>query len=105
MSDKPERQLSPSDGNICELILTSKHLPDSEKTRKRITEETLDLLSAGGETTARTLTTAMYHILANREKILPRLKAELSGILVNREAIPDVKDLERLSWLVSGYIR
>ena len=102
VSDSPQNPPpNPNDGNVFQLILGSRTLPDKEKSHKRITEEAFDLLIPGGETTSRILTTATYHILANKDRILPRLKAELSSVLVDRDTRPDVKDLEKLPWLVS----
>ena len=96
----PQNTLSPNELNVFQLILRSKTLPEKEKSRNRITEEAFDLLIPGGETTSRILTTATYHILANRAHVLPRLKSELSAIFVDRDTRPDVKDLEKLVWLV-----
>ena len=101
MSDGPQNPPSPNDSNVFQLILGSKTLPDKEKSHKRITEEAFDLLIPGGETTSRILTTATYHILANMDRVLPRLKAELSSLMVDRDTRPEVKDLEKLPWLVS----
>ena len=103
VSDSPHQNppSNPNDSYIFDLILSSKTLPEKEKSHKRITEEAFDLLIPGGETTSRILTTATYHILANKDRVLPRLKTELSSVFVDRDNRPDVKDLEKLSWLVS----
>lgn len=89
-------------GNIFQSILSSKLLPPQEKERDRITQEAFVVLVAGGETTARVLTTATYHLVANRDTALSRLKEELATIFVDHDSQVDVKDLEQLPWLVSG---
>ena len=46
-------------------VVLDSSLPPSEKTVNRITDEAFVMIVAGGETTARTLTNALYHLLAN----------------------------------------
>ncbi|KAL8765571.1 MAG: hypothetical protein Q9209_007402 [Squamulea sp. 1 TL-2023] len=87
--------------NIFQSILSSKSLPPREKERNRITQEAFVVLVAGGETTARVLTTAAYHLVANRDTALSRLKEELATVFVKPETRVDVKDLEQLPWLAS----
>jgi cytochrome P450 len=56
---------------------------------------------AGGETTGRALTIATYHILANRETVLPRLMEELHEVMPEPGTRAPLKQLENLPWLVS----
>ncbi|KAL8786111.1 MAG: hypothetical protein Q9213_002976 [Squamulea squamosa] len=88
-------------GNIFQSILSSKSLPPREKERDRITQEALVVLVAGGETTARVLTTAAYHLLANQATALSRLKEELATVFVEQDTRVDVRDLEQLPWLTA----
>lgn len=53
--------------SVFESILASNTLSDEEKGANRIAQEGLVVLVAGGETTARVLTAATFHILAASE--------------------------------------
>lgn len=91
--------------NVFESILASKGLSAAEKGENRIAQEGFVVLVAGGETTARVLTTATYHLLANRETALLRLKEELASVMPEPDTQVDVKSLEQLPWLVSPLFR
>ena len=91
--------------NVFESILASKVLPTKEKEANRIAQEGFVVLVAGGETTARVLTTATFHILAKKETVLLRLKEELATVMVDPDTQVDVKTLEQLPWLVSPLSR
>lgn len=91
--------------NIFESILASKILSVQEKQANRVAQEAFVVLVAGGETTARVLTTATFHILANRETVLLRLKEELTTAMTNPDTHVDMKTLEQLPWLVSPLSR
>lgn len=82
-------------------ILTNKKLDDCEKQYGRLAQEAFVALVAGGETTARALTVATYHILANHERVLPRLQEELQMVMPERDTQAHMVELERLPWLVS----
>lgn len=69
-------------------ILTSKALPDEEKTMPRLAAEGMALMNAGTETTSWTLSVITFHLLA-QPAALRRLTAELAA------AAPDPR---RLSW-------
>lgn len=56
---------------------------------------------AGGETTGRALSVATYHILANREVVLPRLAKELHEVMPEPDTKATLRQLENLPWLVS----
>lgn len=87
--------------DLFESILTSKSISDGDKQSQRVAQEGFVVIVAAGETTARMLTTATFHILANKDTVLPKLQQELN------EAIPDpsirvtLLTLEKLPWLVS----
>ena len=81
-------------------ILLSEGLPPEEKRRERIAQDGFVVMVAGGETTARVLTAATYHLLTNKDTILARLQKEVGAIDVDSNTRPDLKTLERLPWLV-----
>lgn len=93
------------DVNVFSSILASKVLSPEEKEENRIAQEGFVVLVAGGETTARVLTTATYHLLANKETALAMLKEELTAVMADPDTQVDVKTLEQLPWLVSHLLR
>ncbi len=103
-STDAEPKLPRASRNLFQSLLGSKHLSPMEKERDRITQEAFVVLVAGSETTARILTNAMYHLLANPKTALLRLKEELATLLVNSESPLSVKELEHLPWLVGGLL-
>ncbi|KAL8967514.1 MAG: hypothetical protein Q9183_002885 [Haloplaca sp. 2 TL-2023] len=87
--------------NLFQNLLGSKHLSLHDKTRGRITQEAFVVLVAGSETTARVLTNAVYHLLANPKTVLLKLKQELATMLADTETRVGVKELEHLPWLTA----
>lgn len=83
-------------------IINESALPPSEKTLKRIAQEGFALIAAGGETTARILTIATFHILAN-PPVLTRLQNELKVSMVDPMELPNLGVLRELPWLVGTY--
>ncbi|PLB51408.1 benzoate 4-monooxygenase cytochrome P450 [Aspergillus steynii IBT 23096] len=87
--------------DLFDSILSSKSIPTDDKYAQRIAQEGFVVVVAAGETTARMLTNALYHVLANRRTVLPELQRELT------EAIPDpntrvpLARLEKLPWLTA----
>ena len=77
-------------------MLLSNYLPPAEKRRNRIAQEAFTIIVAGGETTARVLTTAIYHLLANRDIALNRLRDELNSTIVDPDVRIEVRTLEQL---------
>jgi cytochrome P450 len=75
-------------------------LPPQDKEIKRMAQEAFNLLSGCGETMARTMTTAMYHLHVNPHT-LKRLKEELKAAMPGPYAPIDMITLENLPWLVS----
>lgn len=57
-------------------------------------------MAAGRETTARTLTVATFHLLANQD-VTARLKNELKSVMPEPESQVELRILEQLPWLVS----
>ncbi|KAL8963661.1 MAG: hypothetical protein Q9193_000105 [Seirophora villosa] len=101
-----EKELPSSDAKlsksstIFDSIITSKILSPKEKEVDRLAQEGFVVLVAGGETTARVLTTATYHLLAN-ESPRQRLKDELATVMVEPDSQPPLKMLEQLPWLTA----
>lgn len=85
--------------NIFQTILKSS-LPPQEKTPKRLGQEGFVAIAAGGETCGRMMTNALYHILANKERVMPVLAKELAEVMPTPEIQPQLKDLERMPYLV-----
>ena len=106
-NDVTNKSTEASDGTttksipLFESILASKILSPKEKGANRVAQEGFVVLVAGGETTARVITTATFHILANKDTVLRRLKEELSTVMIDPDMDVDVKTLEQLPWLVS----
>ncbi|KAJ5170027.1 uncharacterized protein N7500_002810 [Penicillium coprophilum] len=94
-----------SDGNMADskpsvpkdtlfhALLDSK-LPQEEKAAGRLSQEVFTVISAGGETTAKNLTTVTFHLLSNPGKLqklrdeLSRLDPDGTATLVEYEAMP-----------------
>ncbi|KAF3804593.1 Trichodiene oxygenase [Colletotrichum gloeosporioides] len=87
---------SAAPSNLMQAILSS-NLPDSEKSYKRMAQEGFGVLTASGDTIARTLTTAIYHLIANPE-YLGRLRDELDSVMPDPNASTHLKSLENLTW-------
>ena len=86
--------------NVFQSILSSKGLSDKDKDSDRIAQEGFVVLVAGGETTARVLVTATYHLLASEPYVIEKLRNELTTVMVEPHSRVDVKVLEQLPWLV-----
>lgn len=85
-------------------LINESSLPPQEKTLKRIAQEGFALIAAGGETTARILTIATFHILDN-PNVLQKLQVELNEAMVDRMELPNLGALRELPWLVSpGFV-
>jgi cytochrome P450 len=74
-------------------------LPPAEKTLARLSEEGLIILGAGTETTANTMSLAVYH-LANNPPVLERLRVELKTVMPTPDSGAKWSDLEQLPYLV-----
>lgn len=73
-------------------------LPAEEKTVPRITDEAYVMVVAGGETTAKTLTNIMFHLLTNPEW-LGRVRDELDSVMPDRNVLPHYGVIEQLPCL------
>ena len=94
---KTEGDMAPT---IFHGLLSNPNLPESEKVTDRLLDEARVLIGAGTDTTANTLASLTYHILANPE-ILKRLKAELAEAMPEAEPIPESARLEALPYLTA----
>ena len=74
-------------------------LPAQEKSKQRIGQEVFSIIAAGGETVARTLTVATYHLLSN-PSMLERLRNELRIVQSDPRGLLEVQNLEHLPWLL-----
>ena len=92
---------SEQNANFLQQILDS-GLPTQEKSKQRMGQEAFSIVAAGGETVARTLTTATYHLLSN-PAMLERLRNELREVQPDPRVLPGVQKLEQLPWLVSHH--
>ena len=75
-------------------------LPAHEKSIDRHGQEAFVLISAGAETTARTMTSCMFQ-LAEDPKSLERLRNELKTVMPNVSDRPSLRSLESLPFFVS----
>ncbi|KAF2467747.1 cytochrome P450 [Lindgomyces ingoldianus] len=85
--------------NVFHTILSS-NLEAHDKEVKRMAQEGFSILSASGDTIARSMTAAMYHLHAN-PPVLKRLKEELKQAMPNPYAHVDLATLEALPWLTA----
>jgi cytochrome P450 len=63
-------------------------------------QEAFSILSASGDTIARTMTAVMYHLHANPHTLV-RLREEFKYAMPDPSAPIDMATLENLPWLVS----
>ena len=86
-------------GNLFHTILSS-NLPAAEKNPKRMAQDAFSLISGSGDTVARTLTTAVFHLHDNPAH-LERLREELKTVMSGPCSDVELSTLEALPWLVS----
>lgn len=82
--------------------ILSSNLSDLEKSYKRMAQEGFSVLTASGDTIARTLTAAIYYLLANPE-YLGRLRDELDSVMPDPNTLVHLQSLENLTWFVSSH--
>ena len=75
-------------------------LPVSDKRVERIAQEGFVIVTAGGETTSRVLSMAMFFIVSNPH-VLKQLLKEIMTVMPNANEIPPAKTLEGLHYLGS----
>ncbi|KAJ8133061.1 hypothetical protein O1611_g559 [Lasiodiplodia mahajangana] len=82
-------------------ILSSKSLPDADKSPGRMSQEAFEVIMAGVETTSRSLTAATYYVLSKPESVLLRLQEELRDAVPEPDSRIPLKQLETLPWLTA----
>ena len=90
----------PPSRTIFETILSSS-LPPPEKSIDRLTDGAFVMIAAGGETTAKALTNALYHLLANPKWLVQVLK-ELDALIPKVNQLPSWSELEKLPTLTAA---
>ncbi|KAK0728769.1 cytochrome P450 [Lasiosphaeria miniovina] len=85
--------------NIFGTILAAPGLSTAEKRPARIAQEGFVAIAAGGKALARVLLNGTFHILDNRDRVLPHLRDGLLAAMPNTHSRPSLKDLEKLPWL------
>ncbi|PYI35364.1 cytochrome P450 [Aspergillus indologenus CBS 114.80] len=80
--------------------LTDPDVPPEERTLKRLEDEGLVLFAAGTETTATTLSVAIFHIL-NDPAVLSKLRTELKQIMPTPHHPVTWRQLEKLPYLTA----
>ena len=75
-------------------------IPRSEVTEQRLNDEAVGVVGAGLETTMRTLSVAVFHVVAN-PRIHQRLRIELDDAIPNPDQIPPWEVLEKLPYLTA----
>lgn len=84
-------------------ILNSPVLDKPEKEPERISQEAFNIFIAGGDTTARIFSTGTFHVLENRNDIMPHFRAELVKAMPDPRDRLSIQDLEKLPWLVGRF--
>lgn len=82
------------------MALDNKSLIASERTREILAQEGFTFFVTGGGSTGQILRDTMYHVLANNDRLLPGLRAELDSVIKDPSAIASVQELEQLDWTV-----
>jgi cytochrome P450 len=83
-------------GTLFHALLQS-DLPPEEKAATRLSQEVFTVIAAGGETTAKNLTTVTFHLL-NNPKMLQKLRDELNRL--DPDGTASLKDYEAMPYLV-----
>ena len=96
-----ERKGVPPDGqspSILDALVRSPELAKSDKKASRVVEEARNTVGAGTETTASTLGTTTYYVLAKPD-ILNKLKQELHEAAAGSKDLLDFRTLDKLPYL------
>ena len=78
-------------------------MPESEKTTDRLSQEAMVVVVAGMESTAQTLASITYHLMAN-PPVLERLQEELKTVMPDPNELPSANKLDALPYLVSLHV-
>ena len=74
-------------------------LPPVERKEIRLRDEGEMVVTAGGETTAQVISRIVYHILANKDTVLVKLRAELKQAIPDPTVMPSLRLLQNLKCL------
>lgn len=91
-------QLDVSHRTIFHELLSSKHLPDEEKTPNRLAQEGQILVQGGTLTTSWSLSVAAFHLL-DKPSTLRKLRDELFAAIPNADDVVPLDVLENLPYL------
>lgn len=86
------------DPSILDTLYNAPELAQGDKVMKYFIEEATNITGAGTETTAATLGSVTFHVLANRD-IFDKLMAELSTTVSNDTELTNLRTLEKLPYL------
>ncbi|KAA8645294.1 hypothetical protein EYZ11_003658 [Aspergillus tanneri] len=94
-------KIGASHRTIIHSMLSSDSLQAEDKTFARLKADAMVLIGAGTETTARTLATAIYHILANKP-VYDRLLEEIRHVMPTSDSpIPPAAAIQQLPYLTA----
>lgn len=85
-------------GSVIEK-LSSPDMPEHFRSAENLTNEGFSLVIGGTETTARSLSLGMYHLLSEPH-LLKKLREELRSVMPTPESKPTWNELEQLPYLV-----
>lgn len=85
-------------GSVIEK-LSSPDMPEHFRSAENLTDEGFSLVIGGTETTARSLSLGMYHLLSEPH-LLKKLREELRSVMPTPESKPTWNELEQLQYLV-----
>lgn len=99
--DQPDCKGDGTDLTLAPLFLSicESSLPGCEKEVERLAQEGFVMIAAGGETTSRVLSMAIFHIVSN-PSVLQRLQKEIMTVMPDATRRPSVKALDELIFLV-----
>lgn len=93
-----------SDGRKTILDLLLQPEGEAPLSKQSIVDETYSFFFAGTHTTSFTISMATYYLLSNPSK-LKKLLAELKTVTRNTEGLLEYRDVHRLPYLVSFFLR
>lgn len=96
---KVEKSQTSMNATVFDSILDS-DLPEHEKETERLWQEAQVICIAGTETTAWALSVITFYLLSNPE-VLRTLRDELESAIHDASVTVEIKDLEKLPYLVS----
>lgn len=83
-------------------LFDSDQLLESEKSAERVCFDARVILFAGTDTTATSMSTAVFHLLSNPD-CLAKLKKELRDAIPEADKMPTLQQVEKLPYLVRKF--